>query len=846
MGLLKGIIDSSYTKMNRNRIKKIVSRVNDFSDWSSRLEDKSAFLTCTNNFRERLRNGETIYDIQAEALSVVREAIKRVTGMYPYDVQIEASIAMNEHVVAEMKTGEGKTLVQMLVAYLNLLEATKSEDKRNWTNVHIMTANDALAKRDATSNRKVFELLGFTCGFVPSRKSTIGYTLEQYEEFKRSKRRAYNCDVVYATATTIAFDYLEDNTIFDIRERFINKPFGYAIIDESDDLLIDQAINPLRLSGELSSYDSGYQTKLKEQEELNRYAYEWATEFLYDNNLTGDVYDQYERNKYEFIDKDYIYYLDTNDVFFSKRIIDYIYSGLDAFDDSGSIYSLKYAALVDCVRAKHSYIRDVQYKVDIEDGVGRIVLIDSNTGRKKSSNKYNDGMQEAIEAKEEYFADDYTIEPTNRTMTKAMCTYPDFISLYKGHISGMTGTSDISEFLELYGVNTYEVDTRLPNIREDLTDRVYATSSQKYNALIKEIIETHNKNQPILIGTTSDRESEILSSLLRKYNIKHNVLNSTHEEEENEIIAHAGELGSVTVSTNMAGRGVDIKLGPGVKELGGLYVIGTSINKSLRIDYQLRGRAGRQGDPGKSVFYVSLEDDLIRQYCPKDILSELIQKYDKDDGRIESKDVLDFVRKSQTYKEGYDKQTRRISEERNKVFTKHKEVIYDMRSKLLTTIMPKDFLNRISKIIKTYTNVIVENETPERINKLLGHLIDANSCYDSNKFRYAYNLNKAICIKLDESINGITGIDALNHINMLRIKILTIIDEYWADYIDLFRNIVNRGSEKYEIEADREFSYNLMPSIMNEIITYVAYPKLNYGDYTINRDKEIEDKKIIP
>ena len=306
------------------------------------LKDKSDFLACTNEFRERLRNGETIDDIKVEALSVVREAIRRVLGMYPFDVQIEASLAMSESVIAEMKTGEGKTLVQMLVAYLNLLEATMDEDSSKWKGVHIMTANDALAKRDADQNRGVFELLGFTCGFVPSRKSTAGYTNEQLFEYKKNKKNAYSCDVTYASATTIAFDYLDDNCIYRERDLNINKEFGYAIIDEADDLLIDKAINPLLINGEIDGIDPEYSKNLQSMNAVNLYAYKWATEFLYENDLSYKVYDQYEKDKdhviessindKKYVDKigvNYVYYLDTREVFLSEETTNYLYSGLD-------------------------------------------------------------------------------------------------------------------------------------------------------------------------------------------------------------------------------------------------------------------------------------------------------------------------------------------------------------------------------------------------------------------------------------------------------------------------------------------------------------------------------------
>ena len=861
----------SYTVRNKRRISKVVSEVNSLSSECAMLADDD-FSVKTNEFRNRLRNGESIENILPEALAVCREATRRVTGMFHYDVQIEAATSMigevinndgaREHIIAEMKTGEGKTLVQILVAYLNALEATKDEDSSKWKSVHVMTSNDALAKRDAFLNRKVYELLGLSCGFAPSRSKST--RMSDRLDNLRQKKDAYKCDIVYATTSTIAFDYLTDNTILDKNDRIINKPFGYAIVDEADDLLIDQAINPLILSGKINGLDDESDTL-----EIRNY-YEWATKFLYGypgvriEGLTGKVFNQYEKNKHAEFSEDYVYFMDTGEVVFHSRIANEIGFGLKNDQDKEKLYNMRYVALMDAIRAKHSYLKNEQYEVrNLGEGKADIVLTDQNTGRRKYSNKYIDGMQEAIEAKEEYFENSsntakrrYHIVNSNKLTTKAMCTYPDFLSLYEGRVCGMTGTSDIEEFKELYGFETYEVPSRKKNIRIDLEDEVYATLNQKYNAIIKEVIKCKKTLEPVLIGTTSIEESKIISNMLNARGIHHQLLNAENEEEESKIIESAGLLGSVVVATNMAGRGTDIKLGEGASDVGGLYVIGTSKNKSVRIDRQLRGRSARQGDPGKTKYFSSLEDHLVKLHYPGDTLKYFIDYYQKEDGPIKNKTCLKAVTKSQLAKESKDKEQRLASEKFNKVFTDHKKTIYEMRNTILDA-SPVELINYIKQMMVKYTNHVVDNESVLNIESELSKICNVSECVSNDNNVFKKNLLDSMYANFRRNFaqSGVKGNDIIKYYKNIQKKMLCLIDIYWANHFDTLEYLkkkmaisfgVNDVFKDYENEANRIFATNLMPSLLNEMLTYAINPNMKLGDYEIEYSEEApEYQKVL-
>ncbi len=836
MALLETIF-GNYTKRNRKRIRSIVEGVNSRREDMIRMTQQD-FINKTNEFRRRLRGGQTINDILIEALAVVREATRRVTGKEPYDVQIEAASAMNDGIISEMKTGEGKSLVQILIAYLNALEATSSLDKNEWTSVHIMTSNDALAKRDKLDNENVFKLLGLSCGFVTRKNS------------KLESKAAYKSDIIYATARTIAFDYLDDNVVLDKSNKVMSRKFGYAIIDEADDILFDQARTPLILS--TSSIDSD-----KTEDKIKNYYIE-ATKLLngepnsiipdIDHPLRGLVVERKEENN-DFYE-DYLYIKETGEIYLKDELEDKLFRG---FDESSPIkqieYNYIYDAIINCIKAKHSFINGKEYLLTDgeEKGTKKITLIDTNIGRFKKTSKYVGDIQYAIEAKEQYELkknnSPYKLNFTKRSKVKAMITYPDFLKLYS-HVCGMTGTSDREEFLELYGLETYEVPTRKEVRRKIEEEELYVSSNDKYIAIVKEIIrcKKEGRGQPILLGTTSVKESEELSKLLTDCGISHQLLNAKNEEEENRIIANAGQKNMVTISTNMAGRGTDIKLGKEVENVG-LYVIGTSKNISERIDRQLIGRCARQGDPGKCKYFMSLDDEIL-SYCRGLKAFKSLYSTAKD-RRIKNAKIIKLVNKAQSLMDSKNKQNRRIKEKYNKILNNHRNIIYEKREAILNS-EPIDLLNYIKlKVIPDYCKYLIRNKSIDEMEGLVGHLIDVRSCYSKNSNEFLNKMINAMYISWYNENKNKTGEQYVEYVKDIRVKMLKIIDDYWTSEMDRLDELQKMLSytvssedplKVYETKANYEFSMELMPTIMNEFMTYAMKPNLTYGSYEINRN----------
>ena len=867
-------IFGSYTKRNKNKIKSIVNNVNSRKNITSKMTSKD-FLDKTNEFRKRLREGESINSIMIEALAVCREATKRVTRKEPYDVQIEAAAAMNEGIIAEMKTGEGKSLVQILIAYLNALEATKSLNKNEWTSVHVMTSNDALAERDANDNKEVFKLLGLTSSFVTrdfdvSSAKNPKEVIELRNKFRKQKQLAYNSDIIYATPRTIAFDYLDDNTAFKKEDKNMRRKFGYAVIDEADDILFDQANNPLILS---ASSLNATDPEMRIEEERIRSYYIEASKLLngYQSSMIKGLNRPLVGSMIEKVDKkdgihfygDYLYIKETDEIYLSKSLEDKLFEGFDtATTEAQADYHFKYNALLDSIRAKHSFINGVDYilTASSKPNTKKVTLIDTNIGRIKDSSKYMGNMQYAVEAKELITSkmnnQPYDIEFTKINKTKAMITYPDFLKLYE-KVSGMTGTSDKEEFVELYGLETYEVETRKPVLRKDNEDELYVSKKSKYIAIIKEVRRCHKKGQPILIGTISIKESEEIARWLKVNKLPFQLINAkVNKNDENRMIARAGQKGMITIATNMAGRGTDIKLGSGVKDLEegykGLYVIGTSKNISERIDRQLKGRAGRQGDPGKSKHFVSLEDDYIKAYYGPRI--EGIKKLyaNVTDGRITNKKLIKAMAKAQSIIDSRNKQYRRYEEKWNKVLNEHRSIIYDMRSKILDS-NPYQMLDIVrEKMIPKYIDFLVKYKALDEINYELGHLIDVKSCYSTKENEFNKNLNDKLYTELKNKIIGKKGQDALNYTESLKIKMLRTIDDYWNSEIERLDELRKEESiafvgedpfKRFEYKANIEFAKELMPSLLNECITYAIRPEIPYGNYTIGEEKEKANNK---
>ena len=559
MKFFKKLFDHEYKELEK--FKEIAIQIDDLDEEMSKLSDKK-LKAKTEEFKERLKNGETLEDIKVEAFAVAREAAYRVIGEKPYFVQILGGLAIHYGNIAEMKTGEGKTLTSVMPAYLNALTGE---------GVHIITVNEYLAGRDANWMGKIYEFLGLTVGI-------------NYREYNQEqKREAYNCDIMYSTNNEIGFDYLRDNMVVRAEDR-VQRPLNFVIIDEVDSVLIDEARTPLIISG-------GQMQSANLYMQADKFA-----KTLKEND--GYIYDP--KTKATSLDAEGI-----------KRA--------EKFFNVKNLYDIEHATLVhfinQALHANFSMKKDFDYVV--QDG--KIVIVDQFTGRLMPGRSFSEGLHQAIEAKE-------GVKINEETKTLATITFQNLFRMYK-KLAGMTGTAktEEEEFRDIYNMYVIQIPTNKPVIREDYSDLIFATEEGKYKAIVKEIKERHAKGQPVLVGTVAVENSERLSKMLKKEGIPHEVLNAKNNAREAEIIAKAGEKGAVTIATNMAGRGTDIKLGKGVKELGGLCVLGSERHESRRIDNQLRGRAGRQGDPGMTQFCVSFEDDLMVRFGT-DRTKALLQK----------------------------------------------------------------------------------------------------------------------------------------------------------------------------------------------------------------------------
>ena len=529
---------------------KIADKVEAYAQDMAELSDDE-LKAKTPEFKKRYQAGETLDDLLPEAFAVAREGAKRVLGLYPYHVQIIGGIVLHEGNIAEMKTGEGKTLTATMPVYLNALAGE---------GVHVVTVNEYLSSRDATEMGELYNWLGLSVG--------LNITSKTPEE----KREAYNCDITYSTNSELGFDYLRDNMVV-YREDMVQRPLNFCIVDEVDSILIDEARTPLIISGQSSGTTLLYTRTDRFAKTLEK-----DTDFKIDlESKTVSLTEQGIRKGEQY--------------FGTKNLFDPDNTALNHHLDNA-------------LRANYIMIRDKDYVV--QDG--EVLIVDQFTGRIMDGRRYSDGLHQAIEAKEH-------VEIEEETKTMANITYQNFFRMYK-KLSGMTGTAktEDEEFREIYNMEVISIPTNKPVIRDDRPDILYPNLKSKFKAVVEDIKERHAKGQPILVGTVAVETSELLSAMLDQAGVPHAVLNAKNHAKEAEIIMNAGQRGAVTIATNMAGRGTDIKLGPGVRELGGLAVIGTERHESRRIDNQLRGRSGRQGDPGVSQFYLSLEDDLMLRF----------------------------------------------------------------------------------------------------------------------------------------------------------------------------------------------------------------------------------------
>lgn len=643
--LLEKLIGKS-TDRELRKYWQIVERINELEPEISKLSDEE-LAQKTLEFKEKLRQGATLDDIMVPAFAVVREVAKRKVNMRPFDVQLIGAIVLHEGKIAEMKTGEGKTLVATMPAYLNALTGE---------GVHIVTVNDYLAKRDRYWMGPIYESLGLTVGLL------------QHDSTPSERRIAYNSDITYGTNTEFGFDYLRDNMALS-EEELVQRDFNYAIVDEVDSILIDEARTPLIISGVAEKPTKLYYQFAHIARNLIRDIDYTVDEKLKSVNLTDAGARKVEKilgieNIYAVTDVDYLSYL------------------------------------VAALKAKELFKKDVDYIV--KDG--EVIIVDEFTGRLMYGRRYSDGIHQAIEAKE-------GLKIRQEAQTLATITLQNYFRMYR-KLAGMTGTAstEADEFLKIYGLEVVVIPTHKPMIRIDYPDAVYKTEKAKFKAIVNEIVELYKIGRPVLVGTRSIEKSELLSSMLKRLGIPHQVLNAKYHEKEAEIIAKAGQKGSVTIATNMAGRGVDIVLGEGVADLGGLHIIGTERHESRRIDNQLRGRAGRQGDPGSSRFYVSLEDELMRLFGSEKIRGIMDKLGVDEDQPIEHPIISKAIESAQKKVESYHFDIRKHLLEYDDVMETQRRVIYQERRKILTKENLKD---SVLSIMNDYLLEIAEMYIPK-------------------------------------------------------------------------------------------------------------------------------------
>ena len=728
MGLFKSIF-KSYSEREVKRIEPIANKVLALDEEMGKLTDEE-LQAKTPEFKERLAKGETLDEILVEAFAVVREASWRKLHMKHHKVQIIGGVVLHQGRIAEMKTGEGKTLVATLPAYLNGLLGN---------GVHVITVNDYLASTQMEEMSAVYNFLGLTTGVI-----VHGLTNDQ-------RREAYNADITYGTNNEFGFDYLRDNMVIYKEER-VQRVLNYCIVDEVDSILIDEARTPLIISG----------------------AGEKSTEFY-------KVADYFVKTLKE--EEDYFIDEEANAVMLTDKGVEKAEKTfkIDNYADAENMALQHY--ITQALKANYSMRIDKDYMV--KDG--EVIIVDEFTGRLMEGRRYSDGLHQAIEAKE-------GVKIARESKTLATITFQNYFRMYK-KLSGMTGTAltEEEEFREIYGLDVIVVPTNKPIARIDYPDVVFLNESGKFNAIVNEIIETHKTGQPMLIGTVSVEKSEQLSAVLKKKGIPHQVLNAKYHEQEAEIISHAGELGMVTIATNMAGRGTDIKLGEGVVEAGGLKIIGTARHESRRIDNQLRGRAGRQGDPGSSRFYISLDDDLMRIFG-SDRIQGIVQKLGlQEDDAIENKIITKQIENAQKKVEGNNFNIRKTLLGYDDVMNMQREIIYKQRSEVLEGEDVKDQIMSMTK--EVINNAVlghlkedadIETEVKKLITYLDGICIpesmvnaeELTKMSNEEIVEKLYNIATNIYEQKEEEF----GSEKMREIE--RVILLRSVDSKWMDHID--------------------------------------------------------------
>ena len=809
VGLIKKIIGTR----NDREIKRIQTVVEEINDWENKIKPLTdgELKGKTQEFKDRILEGASLDDILPEAFAVVREASWRTLEMRHFDAQMIGGIVLHEGKIAEMKTGEGKTLMATLPVYLNALEGK---------GVHVVTVNDYLATRDSEWMGTVYKFLGLSVGMI-------------YHDIPEEERKAaYNCDVLYGTNNEFGFDYLRDNMKFS-KEQMVQRDLNFGIIDEVDNILIDEARTPLIISGPAEESTDKYYKVNKLVPSLKKEEHYTIDEKARTASLTEEGIAKMEK--------------DLN--------IENLY-------DPANIETLH--CLNQAVKAHGIFKNEVDYVV--RDG--EVIIIDEFTGRMMNGRRYSDGLHQALEAKE-----GVNIENENQTL--ASITFQNYFRMYK-KLAGMTGTADTEaeEFMSIYKLEVVVVPTNRPMIREDHPDVIYRTEKEKFDAVIEEIRELNEISRPVLVGTISIEKSELLSKKLKKYGIKHNVLNAKHHEKEAEIISQAGQPNAVTIATNMAGRGTDIVLGEGIPELGGLHILGTERHESRRIDNQLRGRSGRQGDKGSSRFFLCLEDDLLRIFG-SDKISPLMARLGMENGQpIEHNMVSKAVANAQRKVEAHNFDIRKHVLEYDDVMNRQREVLYALRREIIHAENPKEILldmadELVDDIVSevAHEKVYPEEWDIESLNDFLErqfgvHIEKVNEKELEVEGKYKLELEHCNREKLYESVaqvvcdayqlkeDGIVKeleIDPAAMRHQEKIIMLQVLDTLWKDHLlgmdHLKEGIGLRGYAQknplteYKKEGFSLFS-NLMAKIKEEITEYLFKVQ-------IRRESEFEDEDVI-
>lgn len=770
MGLLKRLFDPGYRELKR--LEKIADQIDALGPEMKRLSDEE-LQNKTNEFKHRLKQGETLEDILVEAFAVVREAAERVLGERPYYVQLLGGLAIHYGNIAEMKTGEGKTLTSTMPAYLNALTGE---------GVHIVTVNEYLASRDAEWMGALFKWLGLT----------VGLNLNQMS--KEEKRKAYRCDILYSTNNELGFDYLRDNMVL-YKEDIVQRELNFAIIDEVDSILIDEARTPLIISGGVKR--------------------------------TMNLYKQADLFVKTLREEDYDHDIKTRNVQLSESGI----RKAEQYFNVENLFDVQHAVLLhhinNALKANIVMKRDIDYVV--QDN--QVIIVDPFTGRLMHGRQWSDGLHQAVEAKE-------GVEIKKETQTLATITFQNYFRMYK-KLAGMTGTAktEEEEFRNIYNMIVVEIPTNKPVIRVDADDLIFATQEAKFKALTEEVYERHKRGQPVLVGTVAVETSEIISQYFKRKGIPHNVLNAKNHAREAEIIKNAGQKGAVTIATNMAGRGTDIKLGEGVRELGGLAVIGTERHESRRIDNQLRGRAGRQGDPGYSRFYLSLEDDLLRRFA-SDRVKLMFQRLGiSGDQAIEHRWISKAVESAQKRVEGNNFDLRKTLLQYDDVIRQQREIIYGQRRQVL-------FEDDIRPIVDQMVRRAIENrvfqfarmEGDDDLEGLVKHFnstvfVDVPLQIEDLKGKKPEELVDAIYAHAQKLIDQkAASIDEATFKEFLKVIVLRVIDMKWMNHIDIMDGLrqsiglraYGQSNPLYEYQQEGfELFEEMIAGINDDVFRYV-------------------------